>query len=100
MLDNVTLAIFCKLNDLAERHGLKPYDFVVTLKDGPRSEIRLEFEVHPTGNGLKERQYNRMLQSLGIPDDGHILEGTDRHIIDLLDNALQLAPNSRARPRS
>ena len=26
MLDNVTVAIFTKLNALAERHGLKPYD--------------------------------------------------------------------------
>jgi hypothetical protein len=99
MLDNVTVAIFTKLNDLGERHGLKPYDFVVTQKDAARSEIRLEFEVHPSGDPLKERQYNRMLRSLGIPDDGHILEGTDRHIIDLLDNALQQAPNRRARTR-
>lgn len=100
MLDNVTVAIFTKLNDLAERHGLKPYDFVVTQKDGPELEIRLEFEVHPTGNTLKERQYDRMLRSLGIPDDSQILEGTDRHIIDLLDHALERAPKSRARPRS
>jgi hypothetical protein len=88
MLDNVILAIFTKLNDLAERHGLKPYDFVATQKDGPGSEIRLDFEVHPTGDALKEKQYDRMLRALGIPDDGHILQGTDRHIIDLLAGVL------------
>ena len=48
MLDNVKVAIFTKLNTLAEKHGLKPYDFVATQKDGSGYEIRLDFEVHPT----------------------------------------------------
>jgi hypothetical protein len=91
MLDNVKVAVFTKLNALAERYGLKPYDFVATQRDGPGSQIRLDFEVHPTGEALKEKQYDRMLRALGIPEDGHVLQGTDRHVIDALDNALQLS---------
>ena len=97
MLDNVKVAIFTKLNTLAEKHGLKPYDFVATQKDGSGYEIRLDFEVHPTGDALKEKKYDRMLQALGIPADGKILQGTDRQIIDALDSALELAPKPRLR---
>ena len=97
MLDNVEVAIFTKLNALAERHGLKPYDFVATQKDGEGSEIRLDFEVPPTGDALKEKQYGRMLRALGIPEDDHTLQGSDRHIIDTLDGALEFAPKPRGR---
>ncbi len=96
MLDNVTVAIFTKLNELAARHGLKPYDFVATQKEGPGAEIMLDFEVHPTGNIRKEQRYHKMLRELGIPDDSHILQGQAHQIIDALDKALQRAPKSRA----
>jgi hypothetical protein len=96
MLDNVTFAIFARLSDLAERHGLKPYDFVAAVKDGPPGEIRLDFEVHPTGNARKGQCYDRMLRALGISDQGHTLQAEASQIIDALDQALQRAPRSRA----
>jgi hypothetical protein len=94
MLDNVTVAVFTKLNALAERHGLKPYDFVATRKEVAGSDTQLVFEVHPTGDLRKEKQYDGMLRALGIPDDGHSLQGPDRHIIDLLDSALHRSRTS------
>jgi hypothetical protein len=96
MLDNVTVAVFTKLNELAARHGLKPSDFVATQKDGPGAGIMLDFEVHPTGNIRKEERYHKMLRDLGIPDDGHFLQGEAHQVIDALDKALQRAPKSRA----
>lgn len=96
MLDNVTVAIFTKLNELAARQGLKPYDFVATQRDGPGAEIVLDFEVHPTGNRRQEERYDKMLRDLGIPDDGHVLQGQVHQIIDALDKALQRVPKSRA----
>ena len=32
MLDNVDVAVLTKVNELAERYGLKPYDFVATFR--------------------------------------------------------------------
>jgi hypothetical protein len=98
MLDNVKVAIFTKLNELAERHGLKPYDFVAVQKEAPGFKISLQFEVHATGNALKERQYDKMLHSLGISEDGSELQGTDSQIIDALDSALHHAPKRHSRP--
>lgn len=95
MLDNVTVAIFTKLNELAARHGLKPYDFVAVQKDGSGREIVLDFEVHPAGNTRKEERYDKMLRVLGIVADGHVLQGEAHEIIDALDKALQRAPKSR-----
>jgi hypothetical protein len=92
MLDNVTVAIFTKLNELAERYGLKPYDFVATQRDGVGSNVVLDFEVPPTGNVRIEELYDQMLRALGIPADGHSLQGSLQQIIDKLDAALHMAP--------
>lgn len=97
MIDNQDVAILTRVNDLAERHGLKPCDFVATFKleenaDGIRHV--LEYEVPAQGNALREARYDRMLKDLGIDLDGGsaMLRGDTSTIMQALDNALQVAP--------
>jgi len=100
MLDNQNVAVLSRVNELAERHGLKPYDFVATSKfeedDTGISQHVLEFEVPAQGNALREERYDRMLKDIGIVQgDRAVLRGDAATIIDALDNALQLAPRQR-----
>jgi len=100
MLDNHNVAVLSRVNELAERHGLKPYDFVATSKfeedDTGISQHVLEFEVPAQGNALREERYDRMLKDIGIlQGDRAVLRGDAATIIDALDNALQLAPRPR-----
>jgi hypothetical protein len=104
MLDNVDVAVLTRVNDLAERHGLRPYDFVATIRYEDRPGHKpgnhiLDFECPASGNGLREERFYRMLSSLGITvtdERGAVLEGHPSHIIDALDNALSLAPKPRS----
>jgi hypothetical protein len=106
--DNITIAIYAKLNELAERHGLKPYDFVATVRSGPGDDMALAFEWpaehHPRPGGSRPPQtpnkgerYDRMLRDLGIPERSSVLVGTDAAIVDALDNALQRGRKPRQR---
>jgi hypothetical protein len=99
MLDNQDVAVLTRVNDLAERHGLQPYDFAATFKieeDGRRITHVLEFEVPARGNALREERFDRMLKDIGIGHgDEAVLKGDTATIIDALDNALQLAPRPR-----
>jgi hypothetical protein len=99
MFDNQDVAVLSRVNELAERHGLKPYDFVATSKleeDDTGITHVLEFEVPARGNALREERFDRMLKDLGIVQgDRAVLRADTATIIDALDNALQLAPRSR-----
>jgi hypothetical protein len=99
MMDNQDVAVLTRVNELAERHGLKPYDFVATSKleeDDTGIAQVLEFEVPARGNALREERYDRMLKDIGIVQgDRAVLRGDTAAIIDALDNALQLAPRPR-----
>jgi len=99
MMDNQDVAVLTRVNELAERHGLKPYDFVATFKSEEAAKgitHVLEFEVPARGNALREQRYDPMLNDIGI-NQGHeaVLKGDTATIIDALDNALQLAPRPR-----
>lgn len=97
MLDNVDVAVLTKLNELADRHGLKPYDFVATfLQKGDAQNYALTFEIPAQGNALREERFDNMLTAIGdtVPETG-ILSGHTEQIIDALDNALERAPRSR-----
>ena len=95
MLDNCDIAILTRLNELAERHGLKPYDFVATVRHDPNSpNAILSFEDPAQGNALREERYGKMLQSLGVGADD-TLTAPYAQVIDALDNALQQAPRPR-----
>ena len=99
MMDNQDVAVLSRVTELAERHGLKPYDFVATSKleeDDTGITHVLEFEVPAQGNALREERYDRMLKHIGIVQgDRAVLRGDTATIIDALDNGLQLAPRRR-----
>jgi len=98
MLDNVDVAILSKVNALAERRGLKPYDFVATVKSGgDESDTALTFEVPASGNALREERFAEMLHDLGISADRSQLRGTPEQLIDALDHALTISSRWRHR---
>jgi hypothetical protein len=97
-LCNIDVAILTKLNELAERRGLKPYDFVAVFKFEGDDKWVLEFESPASGNELRESRFDKMLRDLGIVvTDRAALTGSPGTIIDALDNALSVSP--RLHPR-
>jgi hypothetical protein len=99
MLDNLDVAILTKLNDLAERRGIKPYDFVATLHWDEEEKIHvIRFDVPAAGDRLKEERFEKMLLDLGIvADDRAALKGSAANVVDALDHALSLSPKPRSR---
>ena len=99
MLDNIDVAVLTKVNELAERYGLKPYNFVATFKHDGKESYVLDFECPASGNGLREERYDKMLTAIGIApgQDSAMLTGNPGQIIDALDNALEHAPRPRSR---
>ena len=99
MIDNISIAIFVKVNELADRHGLKPYEFVAAIHEHAEGDkLILRYDVPVSGDPTKEARFGKMLDQLGVSDTSHDLAGTDQQIIDALDHALHLAP--RRRPRT
>jgi len=99
VLDNLQIAILTRVNDLAARFGIKPYEFVATVDNhSDMSFLILRFEVPVSGNPAKEVKFDKMLDLIGLGENTHELKGTDAQIIDALDNALRLAPKQRPRP--
>ena len=94
MLDNVDIAILSKVNQLADRYGFKPYEFVATVRlDEPTRGTILSFESFPAG-GRKEERFQQMLEALGVEED-YTLKSAAR-IIDALDAALIATPPRRS----
>ncbi|MBX9581872.1 MAG: hypothetical protein K2X87_16330 [Gemmataceae bacterium] len=100
MLDNCEIAVLTKLNELAERRGFKPYDFVATYRrDDAAGRYVLEFEVPASGNAVREERFAKMVLDLGMVDpDRAALSGSAETIIDALDRAIGLSPR-RPGPR-
>lgn len=97
-IDNVDVAVFTRVNDLAQRHGLKPYDFIASFqpaKDG-KGHV-LQFEVPPQDKAGQQR-FDKMLLDIGVSEDG--MRGEYKDIIDALDNALERAPVRRSYRRT
>lgn len=100
MLDNQDVAVLTKLNELAERRGLKPYDFIATFKSEGEGlhEYALTFEVPAQGNALREERFDKMLKDLGgNAYETGVLKGDTSDIIDALDKAIALSPRPRTR---
>ena len=94
MIDNIDVAVFCKVNELAERYGLKPYDFVASFapngvepKPDEDHHFVLAFDAPANGSATMEKRFDKMLDAIGIGDDLG-LSGTEVQIIDALDKAL------------
>lgn len=106
VLDNVTIGILTKVNELASRYRLEPTDFIAETKmeEAPDPKMGglmsgtgrtiLEYTTPPSDPSKMER-FEQMLDSLGI-NDGALI-ATDSEIIKALNHALEIAP--RARPR-
>jgi hypothetical protein len=99
MLDNLDIAVLTKVNQLAEQHGLRPYDFVATFKcaDAERGQYRLHFEIPSQGNTLREERFDQMLTAIAIDPASGMISGSPAAIIDVLDSALQVAPRKHGR---
>jgi hypothetical protein len=100
VIDNRKVAVLTRVNELAERHGLKPCDFVATFRVEENAQgIRsvLQYEAPVLGNALREAHYDRMLKDIGIFPDSRagVLKGETAAILKALDNALILAPRQR-----
>lgn len=98
MLENCHIAILTRVNDLADRFGLKPYEFVAVLDNTRDEYIALRYEVPVSGDAAKERRFSGMLQLLGVGDESNELRGDYIELVEALDKALQLAPKQRHRP--
>jgi hypothetical protein len=94
MLDNIQIAILIKVNELAERHGIKPYQFCAVVRIEDPSHISLSFEVPVSGDSANVKRFNKMLDQIGFGEDTHTLMGSDKQIIDALDKAIHHAPKS------
>lgn len=105
MLDNQDFAVYSKLNELAERRGLKPYDFTAQLRhvDGGTwslafDPVHVEDERRRRSEGERlEARLDTMMRDLGVNDDGELIGTTDQ-IIDALDRALSRSPCPRIAP--
>jgi hypothetical protein len=101
MLENAEIAIITKVNELAERHGLKPYDLVATVSSKyddytHACNYQLAFEIPAQGNDLRVQRFDKMLADIGVPEDGQLI-GSAATIVDGLDHALSIAPKPRSR---
>ena len=93
-MENLSVAVMTAVNELAGRHGIKPYEFVAVLDtklDHP-TDIELRFESTPDQN---VPAFDRMLEDLGVPhagDDMPRLRGSEETIYRSLERALEKAP--------
>lgn len=93
---NYDVAIMNMLNELGGRYGLKPYDFsaVVCSRDERPHGIEVRFESAPNDDN-KEAALDRMLTSLGIPNDpdqAPRISGSEADVYNIIEAALQRAP--------
>lgn len=95
-LDNIDIAILNKVNELAGRYGIAPYEFVATVQSAETAEVVLAFEGRAPTDPERARRYFTMIESIGIQDPhrpfGPTLSGSAEEIWNALDRALQFAP--------
>lgn len=106
VLDNVTIGILTKVNELASRYRLEPTDFVAETKmeeaPDPKMGGLLSFTgrtilayTAPPGDPSKLERFELMLETLGV-NDGTLI-AKDSEIIKALNHALEVAPRARGR---
>ena len=81
-LDNLSVAALQLVNDIAEKHGLRPYQFVARTihKDDGAWIVRFESPPDPGAT----RGFQKMMRALGMADNQMDLEGSEREIWDRL----------------
>lgn len=94
-MDNFSVATMILVNELADRFGIKPYDFVATIhtQTGQPFAAELRFECEPSA--AHAAGFRRMLGDLGVAEAGHNaprLLGSEKSIYRALESALERAP--------
>lgn len=97
--DNIDFAVLSRIQELSERFGLKPYDFIATLdhsKSASNLAMGIKFENMADGPE-PEKRVKQMFNALGMDESGGVLQGGEKKVIDALDHALSVAPKPRTR---
>ncbi len=95
---NKQVAILNKVNELAERYGLKPTDFNAALQLS--EDWKLEYNTSPK-DPEKKKQFDKMLKSLGVDTNQQypsMVTEAD-NIYTALEKAISLAPRARTKER-
>lgn len=96
-LDSIDIAILTRINDLAARYGVKPYEFVATLDHSLEvSGMGVKFVVPGETGPRQEAKVKKMLESIGVDDMG-VLKGGEKAVIDAIDAAFNVAPKPHGR---
>lgn len=97
MLDNFDVAVLSKVNELAGRYGIKPYEFVATGGSVPVDDggdhYRLRFEALPPDS----KAFDTLLHNLGLNPEAAELVGTTEEIFKALESAIAKSPRPRNR---
>ena len=96
VLTNSDIAILTKFNELTERFGLKPYEFIAECRTitKPPSPTQTELSICTVPEAPeKQALLDKLMAAIGIPDEG-ALRGTDEEIYNALESALQRAPRA------
>ena len=94
-MDNIDFAVLSKIQELTNRFGIRPYDFIATLDHSPEvGGMGVKFEIPVETSESQEARVREMLQIIGVDGD-RVLKGGEIAVIDTLDNALEMAPRAR-----
>lgn len=96
MMDNLDVAILNRVNELAERHGFSPTDFIAGVHRNDKGNSVLVYEQSPDASPDSVARFDKMLESAGITS-GHALTGSVEAIYTALTDALARAPRPRGR---
>ena len=96
-MDNLDVAILTKLNDLAERYEVKPYEFLATLdRSESVSGCGVRLIIPAETSPQQQRKVQSMIEALGADKSG-VLGGGEIAVIDAIDEALKRRPAIRRR---
>ena len=107
MNNNVNVAIMNKVNELAARYGIEPYEMLVCLRHETQLDAQtglhemtdksiLQVEWLPDDRSKFER-CELMLETIGVSLETDQFIGTDEQILKALDQGLAVAPRARVR---
>lgn len=94
-LNNNTVAILTKVNELVERYGVSACDMVIALHDAPGGNTRLSVEVLP--DDARHRGLDKAMRAMGLSPETTSLIGSDQEIYARLKEAVRLAPKAKSR---
>lgn len=97
--DNFHVAVMQKVNELAGRWGIKPYNFVATFEQSDKemaSVLAFDNSFMNSATAEELKKYSNMLTDLGIYQHAEKrLVGSDETIYEALEKALKFAPKQR-----